>query len=204
MYTFAARSRERRSAQTAMYVIADGLTRLMAPIVSFTADELWRFLPGARASAGSPRPEHAEGREESVHMAVFPAASELQAWADAGLLAQWDALVAVRDAVLAKIEPLRKDKQIGSSLQARVVLTGPAAVLAPLQAHARALPMLFIVSEVDVRAAAGDAPLAVSIERARGVKCERCWRYVDAVSSDPAWAGLCERCQEALAETVNG
>jgi isoleucyl-tRNA synthetase len=186
MYTFAARSRERRSAQTAMYVIADGLTRLMAPIVSFTADELWRFLPGPR--------------EDSVHVAVFPAASELQTWVDAGLLAQWDALVKVRDAVLAKIEPMRKDKQIGSSLQAKVVLTGPAVALAPLQAHARALPMLFIVSEVELRPGHGgpDGELQIAIERAAGVKCERCWRYVPEVSSDPAWAGICGRCQEAL------
>ncbi|MBZ5557942.1 MAG: isoleucine--tRNA ligase [Acidobacteriia bacterium] len=189
MYTFAARSKERRSAQTAMYLIADGLTRLMAPIVSFTADELWRFLPGPR--------------EESVHMAVFPTASELQALMDAGLLAQWDALVKVRDAVLAKIEPMRRDKQIGSSLQAKVVLAGPATALAPLQAHARALPMLFIVSEVELRPGPGgpgsDAgELQIAIERAPGVKCERCWRYVPSVSSDPEWAGICGRCQEAL------
>ncbi|MBI3400611.1 MAG: isoleucine--tRNA ligase [Acidobacteria bacterium] len=188
MYTFAARSKERRSAQAAMYVIADGLTRLMAPILSFTADELWRFLPGVRQE------------EVSVHMAVFPTANELQMWADASLLAQWDALVKVRDAVLAKIEPMRKDKQIGSSLQAKVVLTGPAAALAPLQAHAPALPMLFIVSEVELRSGSGgaDGDLQIAIERAGGVKCERCWRYVPAVSSEPAWAGICGRCQDAL------
>jgi isoleucyl-tRNA synthetase len=188
MYTFAARSKERRSAQTAMYLMADGLTRLMAPILSFTADELWRFLPGARTD------------DVSVHMAVFPAPADLQPWADAGLLAHWDALVKVRDAVLAKIEPMRKDKQIGSSLQAKVVLTGSAAVLAPLQAHARVLPMLFIVSEVELRPVAGsvDNDLQIAIERAGGVKCERCWRYVPEVSSDPAWAGICGRCQDAL------
>jgi isoleucyl-tRNA synthetase len=133
-------------------------------------------------------------------MAVFPAPADLQPWADAGLLAHWDALVKVRDAVLAKIEPMRKDKQIGSSLQAKVVLTGSAAVLAPLQAHARVLPMLFIVSEVELRPVAGsvDNDLQIAIERAGGVKCERCWRYVPEVSSDPAWAGICGRCQDAL------
>jgi isoleucyl-tRNA synthetase len=83
------------------------------------------------------------------------------------------------------------------------VLTGPAAVLAPLQAHSRALPMLFIVSEVELRPGPGGpgndvGELQITIERAAGVKCERCWRYVPEVSSDPAWAGICGRCQEAL------
>jgi isoleucyl-tRNA synthetase len=196
LYTFAARSPERRSAQTAMYLMADGLTRMMAPILSFTADELWRFLPGAR--------------EESVHVAVFPADAELGSLADSELLDRWAKLLAVREQVLAEIEPLRKNKQIGSSLQAKVVVTATTAELALLERYVKQLPMLFIVSEVELRPAPpdveaqGEARPHVTIERARGVKCERCWRYVNRVSSDPAWAGLCERCQEALAEPVNG
>jgi isoleucyl-tRNA synthetase len=192
MYTFAARSRERRSAQSAMYLMADGLTRLMAPILSFTADELWRFLPGRR--------------EESVHMAVFPKAADLEALVDRDLLERWTRLIDLREHVLAEIEPLRKDKRIGSSLQARVVVSAAEAELAFLEHYARQLPMLFIVSEVELRPApaGADARPRVTVERASGVKCERCWRYVPAVSSDPAWAGLCDRCQEALAEPVNG
>ncbi len=195
MYTFAARSRERRSAQTAMYAIADGLTRLMAPILSFTADELWRYLPGAR--------------EDSVHIAVFPSPEDLLLLVDAELTSRWDRLVAIRERVLAHIEPLRKDKQIGSSLQAKVVIAAPQAELALLERYARDLPMLFIVSEVELRSlhadeTGPDAAPTVTIARAGGVKCERCWRYVQSVSSDPAWAGICERCQDALAEAVNG
>jgi len=186
MYTFAPRSRERRSGQTAMYVMADGLTRLLAPILSFTSDEIWRFLPGPR--------------EESVHIAVFPTAAELQALADPALVERWTALMGLREQVLAHIEPLRKAKQIGSSLQAKVVLAGPQSLLAPLETHAHFLPMLFIVSEVELQptGAAGDAPLTIAIERASGVKCERCWRYVPTVSTDPATAGVCERCLDAL------
>ena len=187
MYTFAARSRQRRSAQTAMFMMADGLARLMAPILSFTSDEVWRFLPGAR--------------EESVHMAVFPSSAVLVPLVDRELLDRWTELIAVREKVLAEIEPLRKNKQIGSSLQAGVVISAPAAELALLRRHARDLPMLFIVSDVKLQEG---AELRVAIERAGGVKCDRCWRYVDKVSTDPAWAGLCDRCQEALAETVNG
>jgi isoleucyl-tRNA synthetase len=186
MYTFAAGSVERRAGQTAMYVIADGLTRLVAPILSFSADELWRYLPGKR--------------EDSVHMAEFPSAAAIEALADRELVARWSRLIAVREEVLAEIEPLRKDKRIGSSLQAKVILTAAADELAFLEAHAHELPALFIVSEVELRSA-GPAPAqrTVTIERAGGVKCERCWRYVAEVSTDPALAGLCDRCQGALA-----
>jgi isoleucyl-tRNA synthetase len=196
LYTFSARSRERRSAQSAMYLMADGLARLVAPILSFTADELWRYLPGSR--------------EESVHIAVFPSGAALVPLVDRDLLDRWSKLIALRDEVLAKIEPLRKDKKIGSSLQAKVVISATSAELAIVEPYARQLPMLFIVSEVELRKAPGDveahseAVPRVTIERAGGVKCERCWRYVPTVSTEPAWAGLCERCQDALAETVNG
>ena len=197
LYTFAARSAARRSAQTAIYLMADGLTRLLAPILSFTADELWRFLPGTR--------------EESVHMALFPAVADLKAFDDRELVERWDRLTAIREVVLAEIEPLRKNKQIGSSLQAKVVLTTTSSSFALLERHARDLPMLFIVSAVELRHAPVDAesgreeaPPRVTIERATGVKCERCWRYVQDVSSEPESAGLCERCQDALAEVARG
>ena len=193
LYTFGARSRERRSAQTAIFVIADGLTRLLAPILPVTADELWRHLPERPAGVNS------------VHVALFPSRTDVQALLDRGLLERWSALTTLREQVLARIEPLRKDKQIGSSLQARVVICGTPGELAPFERHARDLPMLFIVSEVELRREpAGENGIGISIERCGGSKCERCWRYVAAVSSDPASAGLCDRCQEALAEPIHG
>ena len=185
LYTFAATSKGRRSAQTAMYLIADGLARLLAPILSFSADELWRYVPGKR--------------EESIHLALFPTRGELEILRDPELGVLWGRLIRVRDRVLGEIEPLRKDKQIGSSLQAKVVLTGAPDALAPLQAHARALPMLFIVSEVELRRTSGDA-LTISIERASSERCERCWRHVPTVSKE---SGICDRCQNALAEAVS-
>jgi isoleucyl-tRNA synthetase len=196
LYTLAAGSRERRSAQTALYLMADGLTRLLAPILSFTADELWRHIPGAR--------------EESVHMALFPTVESLDALADPVLVERWNTLVALRERVLAEIEPLRKNKQIGSSLQAKVVISATGRELPLLEQYAGQLPMLFIVSAVELRpaptdaAAASEAAPRITIERAGGVKCERCWRMVPAVSSEPASAGLCDRCQDALAEAVHG
>ena len=192
LYTFAATSRERRSAQTALYIIADGLTRLLAPILSFTADELWRYLP-ARTF-------------DSVHIAMFPDQAELEALADLTLLQQWEQLSRLRERVLAHIEPLRKDKVIGSSLQARVVLTANEKELAFLESYAAHLPMLFIVSEVELRGGDvdGDAGPQITIERTGGVKCERCWRYVPTVSAAPASEGLCPRCEDALAGQLHG
>jgi len=189
LYTFGARSRERRSAQTAMYLMADGLTRLLAPLVPVTADQLWASLP--------------QRKEPSVHIARFPDSSDLLAFADTELLQRWNELVAIRELVLARIEPLRKDKQIGSSLQAKAVVSAPAAVLELLKRHAADLPMLFIVSSVELRQSSNELT-EVAIERAGGVRCERCWRYVAATSTDPAWEGLCDRCQDALAETIHG
>jgi isoleucyl-tRNA synthetase len=184
LYTFGVQSRGRRSAQFAMFLMADGLTRLIAPILSFTADELWRFLPG--------------DREESVHMALFPDRKDLEKLADADLLERWGRLIQLRERVLAMIEPLRKEKQIGSSLQAKVVLSASPDDFAFLERHHDYLPMLFIVSDVELRRG-DDATPGITIARAAGVKCDRCWRYVKSVSTNPSWAGLCDRCQDALA-----
>ena len=134
-------------------------------------------------------------------MAVFPAEAELGALYDSQRLERWARLIALRERVVAEIEPLRQKKVIGSSLQAKVILSVPAAELAFLRAQALELPTLFIVSDVELRSSGSDERTVV-IERAGGVKCERCWRYVPSVSTDPAWAGLCDRCQDALAAHV--
>jgi isoleucyl-tRNA synthetase len=189
LYTFATRGRQRRSAQTAIYTIADGLTRLLAPILPVTADELWRHLPGTR--------------EESVHLALFPDRAEIAALMNPELAGRWARLLEFRGRVLPQIERMREDKQIGSALQARVVISATPDDLAFLNAHAAHLPMLFIVSEVDLRPLSGEGAsdsdgTQIQVERATGVRCDRCWRYVPATSTDPSWAGLCDRCQDAL------
>ena len=185
MYTFGAASKERRSTQTAMYRICDGLARLLAPILPVTADDLWRHMPGQRS--------------ESVHLETFATGEEAS---DAALVATWTRLLAVRETVNAALEQKRKDKVIGTSLGARVVLTAAGPVAALLDAHRAELPMLFIVSDLELRAGPADGPdvVTVEVERAPGTKCERCWRMVPATSADPEWAGLCTRCVDALAE----
>ncbi len=189
LYTFAAASPERRSAQTAMYVIADGLVRLLAPVLPMTADELWRHLPGQR--------------EASVHIAEFPADAEVDAMLDADLVARWERLKGVRDEVNAALEARRKDKTIGTSLGAKVTLHAGGETATLLEQHRAELPMLFIVSQVALdTSGAVDAPLEVLVERADGDKCARCWRVVDRISSDAGTEGICDRCVGAVAATA--
>jgi len=188
MYTLAAKSPERRSTQTAMYRICDGLARLLAPILPVTADDLWRHMPHQQSP--------------SVHLEDFPTVGDLR---NPALLETWDRLLEVRETVNAALEQKRKDKLIGNSLGAKVTIdaSGPIGVL--LDQHRAYLPMLFIVSEVALAVGARDGAdrLSVSIEKASGVRCDRCWRYVPSTRTEPDWAGLCDRCVEALAEPVN-
>jgi isoleucyl-tRNA synthetase len=185
LYTLAAGSPRRRSAQTAMYIIADGLVRLLAPILSVTADEIWRYLPGAR--------------EVAVHIAEFPSREAVAALTDAELVARWERLIAVRDAVNVALEARRQDKTIGTSLGARVLLRAGGDTAALLERYRDDLPMLFIVSRVDLDTA-GDAgtDLDITVTRAKGEKCARCWRVVPSVSADADTQGLCARCVEAI------
>jgi isoleucyl-tRNA synthetase len=184
MYTLAAGSPERRSAQTAMYVMAEGLARLLAPILPVTADELWRHLPGGAAA-----------RDSSVHVALFPL--DARSLADAGLDQRWERLRATRDDVNRALEGARQDKTIGTSLQAHVTLRAGGDTGALLSQYATVLPMLFIVSQVTL-VTDGSPDLAVSVARADGHKCERCWRTVTDVAPEGRFAGLCGRCVDAL------
>ena len=188
MYTFAPNAAERRSTQTAMYLISDGLSRLLAPLLPVTADDLWRYLPGQRSA--------------SVHLEDFPQPAHLS---NPELLGTWERLLQVRETVNAALELKRKDKTIGNSLGAAVVLTASGPIARLLEQHRRYLPMLFIVSDVTLRAGSHDGAdtIEVGVEKAGGVKCERCWRYVPLTHTEPDWAGLCDRCVDALAEPVS-
>ncbi|MBI1874503.1 MAG: isoleucine--tRNA ligase [Acidobacteria bacterium] len=187
LYTLAPRADPRRSAQTAMYVIADGLARVIAPILPVTAEELWRFLPGSR--------------EESVHLAVYP--DDLEALVDGPLMDRWQRLIDIREIVNRALEQQRKEKVFGNSLAARVHVRASDADAALLDQYLQQLPMLFIVSEVSVeRRASGGAALeqvpVVDVHRARGERCDRCWRYVTELTRDADKAGICLRCADAL------
>jgi isoleucyl-tRNA synthetase len=189
MYTFGATSAARRSGQTAMFAVADGMARLLAPILPFTMDEIWRHLPGPR--------------EESVHLALFPAG--LSDWVDEALVDRWTQLSNVRDRVNGALEEKRQQKLITASLSARVSLAASGALGTLLADYRDELPTIFGVSQVDLDQGftpESDAPegVRVNVDRADGTKCERCWRFVPSVSESAEFKGLCDRCVDALAE----
>ena len=182
LYTFAPRNKARRSAQTALLRIADALARLLAPILVFTADEVWENLP--------------DRKEPSIHAAEFPKASEQ---ADDALLSNWERLFAIRDDVLRALEEARVAKQIGSSLEAKVKLAASGSALELLQQHQKDLRYLFIVSQVELESAE-NAGVSINISVADGTKCERCWNYSTRVGESERYPTVCERCVAALEE----
>jgi len=196
LYTFAPRNRARRSAQTAVYRIADALLRLAAPILSFTAEEIWKHFP------------HAAGDPDSVHLALFPAAEELGAPLDSAKAANWERLLVVRTEVLRALETARNAKTISGALEAKVVLSAAKDLAPLLEQYISWLPALFIVSQVELAAAApADAQkseslpgFSAAVQRAGGAKCERCWNYSTHVGENADYPTVCERCVKALTE----
>jgi isoleucyl-tRNA synthetase len=193
LYTSAARSRARRSAQTALYRLGYALVRLLAPLISFTAEEVWKHMP---KPAGAP---------DSIHLALFPEPEELTAGIPEerrSRTANWDRLIAVRNTVLKSLETAREEKFIGSSLQARVHLRANGDLYPLLAEYSSELPALFIVSQValDPRET---ADLSVEIGRADGTKCERCWKFTTDIGSDPEFPTICASCAEAVTDAGN-
>jgi len=185
VYASAATSPERRAAQTAMYLILENLTRLMAPVLSFTADEIWAYIPRHGHEA------------ESVHLTEFPKVDDT--YVDEPLAERWERLLRVRDEVLKALEEARKGKLIGNAVEAKVeILAGP--TLHPfLAGYAKDLPTIFIVSAVDLNPGPPDGPeLSVNVHRAPGQKCERCWLYRESVGQFSTHPTLCDRCVAVL------
>jgi isoleucyl-tRNA synthetase len=206
LYTSAPKNIGRRSAQTAIYRIASALVRLFAPILVFTAEEIWTHL------------HHQGAGEGSVHISVFPMAEELYPHVDMTVAHNWALLLELRQEVLRLLEQSRAARVISGSLEARVIFsaTGKSA---DFLCHYRSwLSALFIVSQVEVL----DEPIAeaqsagraahigmylpagqrygITIERAHGKKCDRCWNYSTHVGESTDYPTLCERCVKALDE----
>jgi len=184
LYTFAPRNLARRSAQTVLYRIADSLARLLAPLLVFTADEIWENLPGSEQSLSS------------VHLAEFPTGTPSR---DTSLLETWARLFEVRDDVLRALEEARIGKQIGSSLEAKVTLAAAGETLTLLRRYQAELRYLFIVSQVEMTESA-DNKVSIAVSRAEGEKCERCWNYSTRVGESAIYSTVCERCVAALEE----
>src|SRR5262245_17438412 len=195
LYTSAADDPRRRAAQTTCYDVFTTLARLLAPILTFTSEEAWRYLPGHRS--------------ESVHLERFPDVP--REWIDETLARDWTRLLEVRREVARALETARAGRgrgaAIGSGLEAMVSVVGrPPEDLPDLLGRKRELlPALFIVSAVRLFERPAASPLVhyesqeipglvIDVERAPGRKCERCWKYSERVGEDPEHPTLCERC----------
>jgi len=190
IYTSPKGSIDYRSARSTMYQIVDALTRMLAPVLTFTADEIWQRLPGER--------------EASVHLAEFP--QENSSYLDDQLEERYEQLQKVRSEVSKLLEKARADKQIGQSLEAKIILDPPEDYRPLLTEYLDLLPTYFIVSQVELT---DNLPAAIESESmpdlklqllpADGKKCERCWNYATSVGQDSEHPTICARCTDALA-----
>ena len=183
LYTTAPKSLARRSAQTALWQITQAMLRWMAPFLSFTAEEAWGVLGAAGKTPVN--------NKESIFMDTYV---ELDA-PDTALLAKWTRIREIRDAVNKEIEALRADGKVGSSLQANVALTVNSDDYALLLSLGGDLKFVFITSAIEL--IAGDA-LSIRATASNGIKCERCWHYVDDLGHDSAHPTICGRCSSNL------
>jgi isoleucyl-tRNA synthetase len=196
LYISGPNSQARRAAQTAIWRIGEALVRLLAPITSFTCDEVWQYLPAI------------PDRPASVHLANFPGASDIMGGAavvdDPRQREDWSTLLAVRTEVLKALEEARKSKLIGgANLEAQVAITAVEPVFSVLSRYADRLRYLFIVSAVTLvpgKSGNGTGAVSVQVSKAEGRKCERCWNYSTRVGEDANYPTVCERCSAVLKE----
>jgi isoleucyl-tRNA synthetase len=195
LYTYAPNSPARRSAQTAMWRICEAMVRLLAPILSFTCEEVWQHLPKIT------------NRLDSVHLEKFPGAADVLGGAsvpeeDSQQQKDWTSLLLVRDQVMKALEEERSSKRIGKSLEAQVTIIAADPLFPVLAQYKDQLRYLFIVSAVTLKQGSGNGTGGVHIEvkKADGQKCDRCWNYSTHVGEDKTYPTVCERCSAVLKE----
>ena len=184
LYTDAANSPRRRSTQTALHRLVTGLCEMLSPILVFTADEAWEFVPG---QAGLP----------FVHLATWKPGALQRSDAERGA---WEGLFKLRELVLPSLEKERQAKTIGKSLEAKVTLTGSNPLLTDAKTHLAALRELLNVSQLEahVTPGNGEPTLDIVVGKALGQKCERCWHCEEDVGAAAKHPTLCGRCVEAV------
>jgi len=207
LYVLPTFSPARRSARTALYHMASALARALAPILSFTCDEVWEHMPAAggptaasSATAGSGLAGTGAGAGQSIFAQRFPSDFSTT-WRAAGVAGDFAQLLQVRDAALKDMEEKRRNKVIGHSLEAHLDVEvgrhNPAASV--LRTHREYLEELFIVSSLAVTEVDGDG-LTVASKHASGGKCVRCWHWAETTGADPRHEGVCGRCSGILRE----
>jgi isoleucyl-tRNA synthetase len=187
LYTAGADAPSRRSAQTVLSILLEAVLGLAAPILVFTTDEAWGYIPYAKS----------KGLPDSVHLTDFPVAKK--EWTHPGVAAEWDRLWEIRSEVTKALELARREKLIGASLEAQVLISAKGDDATLLEKYKAELPAVFIVSQVKFEAEGTLTPtgiegLSVAVKPADGRKCERCWNYSVFVGTHATHPGLCERC----------
>ena len=181
----------RRAAQSAMYIILNSLTRMLAPILAFTADEIWQSMPHLESD-----------NTENVLLNDMPEIEDIAA--EVGFLDKWERIHTVKDAVKKQLEELRSQKVIGSSLDAEVKLYADGELYEFLGSVEAILPQVLIVSKVSVVKGNGGKcdeelkELGIEAAKAGGAKCARCWTYSDSVGRDAEHPEICERCASVV------
>ena len=183
LYTEKADSPRRRAAQTAMYLILNAMTRMIAPILAYTSDEIWKFMPHSAA-------------DEASHVIYNEMPEKVAADVDDSFMLFWNRIHELRDDVKKTLEPMIKEKTIKSSLEAKVTLSAGGETLEFLKQAEPELADAFIVSEVVI--ADNGAELEITAEKAEGEKCERCWAIRKSVGADAEHPTLCAHCCETL------
>ncbi|MDD4698707.1 MAG: isoleucine--tRNA ligase [Oscillospiraceae bacterium] len=191
LYVAKTDSATRRAAQSTIYKILDTLTRLIAPILAFTGDEIWKFMP------------HESGKD--TRNVVFNEMPKPTNNIDREFMARWDKIHEVRDDVKKALELARNEKIIGSSLDSKVTLFAEGEMFDFLKSCEDILPSVLIVSDFQIENGTGgsfkgDFDLSINVEHAGGQKCERCWSYSDTVGKNAEQTTICSRCAKVLTE----
>ncbi|MBI5206110.1 MAG: isoleucine--tRNA ligase [Nitrospirae bacterium] len=192
LYTSRPDSKERRTAQWVLNNILVTMTKLMSPVISFTAEEIWKNIAG--------------NREESVFLSAFPAADDK--FLDTALEEKWEKFITIRNDVNKALEIKRQNKFIGNALEAKIMLYLPENEFNLLSGYKEFLPTLFIVSGADIKPASGKVDgayesedikgMSVIVEKAEGGKCERCWNWNTSVGTFGDAPELCRRCYNVI------
>ncbi len=183
LYTEKADSRARRTAQTTIYLILDAMTRMIAPILAYTSDEIWRYMPHS-------------SNDKAEHIIYNEMPKKLNLSVDDEFMAFWDEIHELRDDVKKVMEPFIKDKTIKSSLEASITIAAGGKKLEFLKNAEPELCAALIVSNVEIIDNGGE--LDITVNKAVGDKCERCWAISETVGSNPEHPTLCARCCEIL------
>jgi isoleucyl-tRNA synthetase len=185
LYTDPANSARRRSTQTALHRMVAGLCKMLAPVLAFTADEAWAFVPGKTVA--------------SAHLLTWQPVAFQRAGSEQ---ADWKALFVLRELALPELEKARQAKEIGKALEAKLTFTGSNPALTAAQANVESLRELLNVSQLEIKRV-DEAPLTITVTKAAGEKCERCWHWETDVGSHPEHPTICARCVRAVQEIAH-